>query len=349
MSLRPDRDAAGDGVPGFQNRPGVPHSVGILGLLDDPEMIERLQARAAAHLPHRQGQSLTMPSPPPVIQPAPVYESPLDRAIAATALGLGFIGQFGGGRGAGPRTGRPNAVRTRYSSEPDPASPRPPAGQPAETPAATPPRATVDPEGRPLTAPRIFGRDANGQMLPPSPEDVGSLLDALAGGGVTRGLPRDEMPRGAPGTAHVPNYLLGRGERARAAATARIREGEPYGGGVEGHEVGHLTHFIRDGAARLTPRAEKELARLYFAGGYATPERVRDELYAEGIRAYLANGESARILLNRAPTAAALQRRHVNEHPVLSQFYQLNSLFPLGLLGAGVGVGLLDQPDGDSP
>lgn len=101
---------------------------------------------------------------------------------------------------------------------------------------------------------------------------------------------------------------------------------------------------------RLTPRAVKELAALYSAGRYRTPDRARDELYAEGVRAYTANGTNAQMLLTHAPTAAAaLLRRHVNAHPVLSQFYQLNSLFPFGLLGAGVSVGLLNQPEGDSP
>lgn len=142
--------------------------------------------------------------------------------------------------------------------------------------------------------------------------------------------------------------MTGFGECTRAAASARIQEGAPYASGVERHEVGHISHHIRDGAARLTPRARKDLSRLYSEGGYRLgASLLRDALHANGTEAYKANGASAQRPLARAPTAAALLRRHVNEHPVPSQFYQMKSLVPFGLLGAGFGVGLLGQPEGE--
>lgn len=51
MSLRPDRDAVRDRIPGIPNRPGIPHGARILGLLDDPELIERLRAARPSGLP----------------------------------------------------------------------------------------------------------------------------------------------------------------------------------------------------------------------------------------------------------------------------------------------------------
>lgn len=68
MSVRPDRDAARDGNPGVPNRPGVPYGVRILGLLDDPEMIERLRAARPSGLPARPSPYATQvvrAAPPP--------------------------------------------------------------------------------------------------------------------------------------------------------------------------------------------------------------------------------------------------------------------------------------------
>jgi hypothetical protein len=218
-----------------------------------------------------------------------------DRAMAEATLALNFSGGIRGVRRApSPLPGRSSVgsgqiIRYNVGDDPVPSAARPaaPNAVGADAPpsaSAAPPRATVDPEGRHLTAPRIFGRDANGAFLARSPGDVGSLLDDLAGAGVQRGVPTSDLPRNTRGEAIVSNLLLGKGERARAAARVRIHADEPFGGGVEAHEAGHLIHFIRDGASRLTSRSEAELARIFSGGPYEQgSQRYRDELYANGI------------------------------------------------------------------
>ncbi|MBR0647717.1 hypothetical protein [Plastoroseomonas hellenica] len=306
---------------------------------------------------------MTLPSPDvlpaePVPNPlagfpgeaAYVHPRDAERTEALAMLAQGFAG--GGFRSVGRGgAGRANSVGVRYNTADEPLrspaigdAPQPAAAPVPAAPAPAPPRATMDPEGRHLTAPRIFGRDANGQVLAHSPGDVGSLLDALAGRGVSRNVPKGDMPPGTRGEVRLVPRLFGAGEDARLAARALIREGEPYGGLIEGHEIGHLTHLIRDGASRLTRRAETELGRLYSEGDYRTGTTLaRDELYAHGVGAYTYGGEPTRTLLSRAPNAAALFRDHINTHPVLSRYFQANSLLPAVMVG-GAAMGLLGEP-----
>ncbi len=45
------------------------------------------------------------------------------------------------------------------------------------------------------------------------------------------------------------------------------------------------------------------------------------------------------------PTAAALFRDQINTHPVLSRYFQANSLLPAVMVG-GAAMGLLGEPQG---
>lgn len=159
--------------------------------------------RRAALLPQRQGPSLTLPSPdvlpgepePYLLRslrgaPQMVRPSVNQRLMDEAMLVLDFAGGMRSVRGAQGAHALDPSVRYSTGDAPVPppaigTPPNPATTSAAAAPAPAPPRATVDPEGRHLTAPRIFGRDANGQVLAHSPGDVGSLLDAPAGGVVT--------------------------------------------------------------------------------------------------------------------------------------------------------------------
>ncbi|MBR0669147.1 hypothetical protein GXW71_32655 [Roseomonas hellenica] len=132
-----------------------------------------------------------------------------------------------------------------------------------------------------------------------------------------------------------------RGEETAARASARIREGGTRGDSVEMHEVGHGVHTMQTGAARVPSAALKQLGRQFSAGGARQGSAAeRNELYADGLSAYLRN---PRLIWERAPDAAAMFRRHVNEDAFLSRYFQLQGAAGLmmgaggGLLGAGEG------------
>ena len=183
-----------------------------------------------------------------------------------------------------------------------------------------------DIEGRPLHAHLVAGRRVpGGPDEPLTYEELRRLIWELTG----------DWPR----------PLEARLMRGRLGGTL-FEKGEPpkifYREGLSGedrnrvlaHEVGH----ILQGGVEIPPRAMKDLSRVYSTlqsgkegrsplmtpreRGYPESEAL-DELFAEGIRAYLTNPNYMKTV---APDASAFFRAHLNAHPVISQVLQLNAI-----------------------
>lgn len=93
------------------------------------------------------------------------------------------------------------------------------------------------------------------------------------------------------------------------------------------------------------PQVRSELVSLYRGHIPYSPESLTydRELFANALSAYLRN---PRWINEQAPATAAYLRSVVNTHPFLSRILGLNSMAPVGLLGAGTAASL---PGGDPP
>ncbi len=209
-------------------------------------------------------------------------------------------------------------------------------------PAAADGRLLADMEGRPLTALVVAGRRvAGGGDVPASPAELGKALRALP---VTL-VETDTLPAADPDVAglyRTQDTQSGPAGEMFVKATLSPEDKAL----VLKHEFGHaIDHLARRISTQLTPDEIAELRRVYTtmrAGprktlarqpedfGYA-PRKIKAELIAEGIRAYLTNPNYFKAV---APRAAARIRAHVNKNRRLRHIIQFNSI-AAGLIGAG--------------
>ncbi|MGH2343544.1 hypothetical protein ACRC7T_18960, partial [Segnochrobactraceae bacterium EtOH-i3] len=211
------------------------------------------------------------------------------------------------------------------------------ADYPAGVPADDAGRITHDPEGRPLGARFVAGRNLVGEGEKViSPEE----LDAIATEAVGRGpsaVPRREID-GYSGK--VP--LDRRSGKPSAVLIANDLPAEKADR-VLGHEVGHV---IDEVAGQISTKGlNTELRQVYNTlntgqertrnltgpeqAGYSGADVPR-ELMVEAVRAYLADPN---YLKTMAPKTAAAIRKAVNTNPALMRIIQFNS-------AAGMAVGL---------
>jgi hypothetical protein len=200
-----------------------------------------------------------------------------------------------------------------------------------------------DVEGRPLGAKFVAGRRFSGKADERlSPDDIKNAAGQL-------NIPIVYVDRG------VLEDHVG-GQYARPSQTAPLgdisintRYKPPAQNIFIAHEFGHaIDHITGDLSATLTPDEIFELRDVYsdLRGGSkkGAPRRqpedydydvndINMELVAEGLRAYMSNPNYLKTV---APKAAAKFRAAVNESPLLKKVIQLNSLGPIGLIGAGI-------------
>lgn len=203
---------------------------------------------------------------------------------------------------------------------------------------------TRDPEGRPLTAPFVAGRNVVGGANQPIPEARYDTITARLLGKAAENVP----PGKNPGSVGVTNFNTETGTPLSIELNNNLSpKARPL---VYAHEIGH----VLDQFAGEIPIAgiEKELYRLFNSlnnpirtrggndahpwsprmtprkQGYAKDEAPR-EMMAEAARAYMQNPNYIKA---EAPNVAARIRAYVNEHPWIKQTIQFNSLAGLGII-----------------
>lgn len=203
---------------------------------------------------------------------------------------------------------------------------------------------TRDPEGRPLTAPFVAGRNVVGGANQAIPE---SRYDAVSKG--LLGKAAQNVPPGKnPGSVGVTNFNTETGIPHSIELNNNLGpKARPL---VYGHEIGHAIDQFA-GEIPITG-IEKELYRLFNSlnnpirtrggndahpwsprmtprkQGYEKDEAPR-ELMAEAVRAYMQNPN---FIKTEAPNVAARIRAYVNTHPWIKQTIQFNSLAGLGII-----------------
>ena len=209
-------------------------------------------------------------------------------------------------------------------------------------------------EGRPLAAQVVAGRSTLGDpgVYPDRGIDPKTLerLGTEAGGASFLEAAPGTLKAGASGELETWRDPV-TGDRKSTIVTRN--DLSPEGGdNVRAHEVAHLFDWISGTLpvpSKGPVRDQMEQVYHHLATGKAptpgyetkyglvTPEahgysgkKADKELAAESIRSYLTNPN---YLKTAAPKAAALIRKHFNDHPYLSKFLQFNSVVP-ALLGS---------------
>lgn len=208
-------------------------------------------------------------------------------------------------------------------------------------------------EGRPLTAQVVAGRSTlGGSGIHPDrgidPQTV-ERLGTEAGGANFLELPPRSLNRDVGKFTGSRDPVTGERKSLIAIRNDLSPEGAEN---VRAHEVAHLFDWI-SGKLPVPPKGpvRNEMEQVYHRlstnktpepgweskYGLKTPEafgyhgeKANKELAAESIRAYMADPNYIKTV---APRAAALIRKHFNDHPYLSKFIQFNTA-ALALLGS---------------
>lgn len=198
-----------------------------------------------------------------------------------------------------------------------------------------------DMDGRKLAAKHIIGRQTvDGPDIPGTPEIVEEVAEDLLGKKIRTVSPDEiegdlgatdfRIPPGEPLDMRISNQLT-RDQRNKVIGHEAAHILEEVAGQIPIDGYGEKLRFIHNttatGKEGVAPKIPLE--RLYDA------ENVPHELMAEAIRTYIVNPNWLKTV---APEVAALIRKHVNAHPILSKIIQFNSL----AAGAG-GLALADQ------
>ena len=209
-------------------------------------------------------------------------------------------------------------------------------------------RLLVDMNGRPLVANFVAGRRfAGGRDVPLTPEDIDAALMQLD----IRKVPISPIPNQDDS---VVGLFTGRETgRGRPVGDMYVKSTlSPQDQTlITVHEFGHaIDYYANELATTLTDPEIEELRRVYatLKGGpgrktlHPQPETfgyeghdVKQELLAEGLRAYLTNPNYFKAA---APRSAAKMREAVNTNKYLRRVIQLNSLGAVGVAGAAAGT-----------
>lgn len=207
-----------------------------------------------------------------------------------------------------------------------------------------------DIDGKPLTTELVAGRRfVGGPDEPLSPSDVASVAKDGTGS-----FPQAVTSRELKGD-------VGRYEVTRDRRSNRVLSRDIYflqslpiekAERVMAHEVGH---YLDDIAGKIPVDGLNDEFRLMYNdmnnpqnhGKWFGPEnngykgeKVKRELVAEGLRAYVTNPNYIKTV---APNVASRLREYVNTHPELSKIIQFNSLAAMGGAGALAMVGGADD------
>jgi hypothetical protein len=205
-------------------------------------------------------------------------------------------------------------------------------------------RLLTDMEGQPLIAQTIAGRNTkDGPNIALSPDQIREI-------GKRIGVTYEEVePHEIPGYAGLVAIDTDQaGDLVRAAAKIdKTLDADDFANAFA-HETSHVIDII----ARQIPidGIEDELRFVYSVQrkGYGwgeplgpedfgyRPDQLREELIAEGLRAYLRTPDWFKSV---APNTAKRFRAMINSNPKINPYLQLNSLVPAG--GAGIGVGAM--------
>src|SRR5215472_1249352 len=202
-------------------------------------------------------------------------------------------------------------------------------------------RLLEDIEGRPLGAAFIAGRRFSGEADQPlSPADIRAAIKRVK-------LRFSTVP-GIWLRPDVSGIYIPPNPGTRRTGDIFINKDLPDQELTMAHEFSHaMDYLVGNLSQKLTPAEVSELRDVYSAlrtGSEDPPYRrqpenfnyfgneVKDELLAEGMRAYMTNPNYFKTI---APKTAAKIRAAVNDHPRLKRAIQFNSLGAAGLIGAG--------------